>query len=195
MRLVKKLLFLLFFVYNTAFGYIGSFKPELGRNSAEITFIDSQVPGATCLTHSTSIVDWALSPLVMQATACAIYTKGIVVVPLTYGPGTLYGLTMGTFPDAQLGHEFYHMWAKDNGNFHPPFVSFFDTASLLGSSSETSRSVCSAEHQRNVQTEAERLSERLRVSSKGETKCVIFIDACKVSFSDFGELARACINE
>ena len=192
---MKKLLFLLFFVCTTAFGYIGSFKPELGRNSAEVTFIDSQVPGVSCLEHLSTSVDFLLSPIVLQATACAFYEKRIVIAPLTLGFGTIYSLQVGAFPDAQLGHEFYHMWAKNNGNFHPPFVSFFDTASLLGSSSETSRSVCSAEHQRNVQTEAERLSERLRVSSKGETKCVIFIDACKVSFSDFGELARACINE
>lgn len=187
---MRKLIFTLIFCYNVAFGYIGSFTPTPLRNSAEVTFIDSQLPGVSCLLEGSTIVDHLLAPIVVQAAACAFYEKRIVIAPITIGAGQILGLQIGGTPDAVLGHETRHIF---DGNFHPAFVPFID--SMHRTSDETNRMVCSAEHERNLRHEEKRVQEQFRMHSKGETRCIIFTNSCEVSYREFGELIRKCLEE
>ena len=185
---MKYLLFLLMFWYNTAIGYVGSFTPNPIRNSAEITFIDSQLPGVSCVLEGSTII---FAPVAIQAAACAYYEKRLVIAPISLGFGQILGLQIGATPDAVLGHETRHIF---DGNYHPALVPFLDSMHT-DLEKERNRMVCSAEHERNLRYETKHIQEQFRVSSKGETKCIIFTNACKVSYIEFGELVRKCLED
>lgn len=95
-----------------AAAYIGSFDPQPLRNEVTITFIDSQLPGPQCIAEEPAIT----APLVLTAVGCAIYDKGLVIVPLSPGIGWLNAAQILATPDALLGHETAHLFL---GDFHP----------------------------------------------------------------------------
>lgn len=95
-----------------ATAYLGSFDPQPLRNQVAITFIDSQLPGPQCIAEEPAIT----APLVLTAVGCAIYSKGLVIVPITPGIGWLNAAQILATPDALLGHETAHLFL---GDFHP----------------------------------------------------------------------------
>ncbi len=95
-----------------AHAYLGSFDPQPLRNQVTITFIDSQLPGPQCIAEEPAIT----APLVLTAVGCAIYSKGLVIVPLTPGIGWINAAQILATPDALLGHEARHLY---DGDFHP----------------------------------------------------------------------------
>lgn len=101
--------------------YVGYFDPQPMRNSVEITFVDSQVPGISCAAMGKTLADMLLLPVIVQAVACASYDQGIVVAPLTPGVGQLYGLSVLATPNQILGHETRHLF---DGDFHPYLLPF-----------------------------------------------------------------------
>lgn len=92
--------------------YIGSFDPQPLRNEVEITFIDSQLPGPQCIAEQPSIE----ALLVLPAVGCAIYDKGLVIIPLSPGIGWINALQLFATPNALLGHEVRHLF---DGDYHP----------------------------------------------------------------------------
>jgi len=107
-----------------AAAYLGSFDPQPLRNSAVVTFIDAQAPGPVCLAYGAdNAINILLAPLVVQMAGCAIYDKAVVVVPISFGPGSLYGLHVLATPDGNLGHETRHIF---DGDFHPMLFSFIE---------------------------------------------------------------------
>lgn len=95
-----------------AHAYLGAFDPQPLRNEVTITFIDSQLPGPQCIAEQPAIT----APLVLTAVGCAIYSKGLVIVPLTPGIGWINAAQILATPDALLGHETAHLFL---GDFHP----------------------------------------------------------------------------
>lgn len=95
-----------------ASAYLGSFDPQPLRNEVTVTFIDSQLPGPQCVTEQPAIT----APLVLTAVGCAIYSKGLVIVPITPGIGWINAAQILATPDALLGHETRHLF---DGDFHP----------------------------------------------------------------------------
>lgn len=106
-----------------AHAYVGSFDPQPLRNEAEITFYDDQLPGVRCASLAESAIDAVMLPLTITAAGCASFAKRIVIVPITIGPGSLYGLQSGATPNGNLGHETRHIF---DGNFHPALLSFIE---------------------------------------------------------------------
>jgi len=174
-----------------AVAYVGTFDPTPQRNVATITFIDSQAAGATCAIEAAKIspVYAALAPLMVQLTACYISDPPTIIAPITLGPGSLYALaTTFGFPDAQFGHEGRH--AFDDG-FHPALLPFVDL--VRNPRCEARRSVAREQPTADVRPQGQRSAQPFRVPAKNETVCVIFVDECDVSYSDFGALLRECI--
>lgn len=122
---MKRLAALLALVCAQAFAYVGSFEPAPIRNVATVTFIDSQIAGATCAIEAAKAQPAyaLLSPLMMQLTACAITEPPTVIAPITFGPGSIYALQILATPDALLGHETRHIF---DGQFHLPLLPFAD---------------------------------------------------------------------
>lgn len=117
-----------------AVAYLGSFDPQPLRNEVTITFIDSQLPGPQCVAEQPAVT----APLVLMAFGCAIYDKGLVIVPITPGPGWLNALQGFATPNALLGHETRHIF---DGDYHPAVLPFIervrsprDTAGVVVSS-------------------------------------------------------------
>lgn len=109
---MRTLAFLAALCCTQAHAYLGSFDPQPLRNQVTITFIDSQLPGPQCVAEQPAIT----APLVLTAVGCAIYSKGLVIVPLTPGIGWLNAAQILATPDALLGHETAHLFL---GDFHP----------------------------------------------------------------------------
>ena len=110
--MMRTLALILALVAVQAHAYLGAFDPQPIRNEATITFIDSQLPGPQCIAEQPAIT----APLVLTAVGCAIYSKGLVIVPLTPGIGWLNAAQILATPDALLGHETAHLFL---GDFHP----------------------------------------------------------------------------
>lgn len=112
-----------------ASAYVGSFEPTPIRNVATITFIDSQIAGATCAIEAAKVnpIYAALAPLMVQLTACAIMEPPTVIAPISPGIGSLYALQILATPDALLGHETRHIF---DGQFHLPLLPFVDISGL-----------------------------------------------------------------
>lgn len=102
-----------------AAAYLGSFDPQPLRNQVTITFIDSQLPGPQCVIEQPAIT----APLVLTAVGCAIYSKGLVIVPLTPGIGWINAAQIFATPDALLGHETRHLF---DGDFHPAVLPWLE---------------------------------------------------------------------
>lgn len=102
-----------------AHAYLGSFDPQPLRNQVTITFIDSQLPGPQCVIEQPAIT----APLVLTAVGCAIYSKGLVIVPLTPGIGWINAAQIFATPDALLGHETRHLF---DGDFHPAVLPWLE---------------------------------------------------------------------
>lgn len=102
-----------------AAAYLGSFDPQPMRNQVTITFIDSQLPGPQCVIEQPAIT----APLVLTAVGCAIYDKGLVIVPLTPGIGWINAAQILATPDALLGHETRHLF---DGDFHPAVLPWLE---------------------------------------------------------------------
>jgi len=175
-----------------ALAYVGTFDPAPQRNVATITFIDSQAAGASCAIEAAKIspVYALLSPLMVQLTACAITEPPTVIAPITFGPGSIYALQILATPDALLGHETRHIF---DGQFHLPLLPFVDSGWLRSERCSANRGVPSEQPETDMRREAERSAQQLRVPAKDENVCVIFVDDCSVSYSDFGALVRECI--
>lgn len=109
--------------------YVGSFEPSPIRKVATITFIDSQIAGATCAIEAAKVnpIYAALAPLMVQLTACAIMEPPTVIAPISPGIGSLYALQILATPDALLGHETRHIF---DGQFHLPLLPFIDVSGL-----------------------------------------------------------------
>ena len=107
-------IFLIFIAFwaSQSEAYIGSFDPQPLRNSIIITFIDSQLPGFQCAAEQPTIT----APIVLTAVGCAIYDKGIIIVPISPGIGWINAAQIFATPDALLGHETRHLF---DGDFHP----------------------------------------------------------------------------
>ena len=103
----------------TAQAYLGSFDPQPLRNSVVITFVDSQLPGPQCVAEEPAIT----APLVLTAVGCAIYNKGLVIVPISPGIGWINAAQILATPDALLGHETRHLF---DGDFHPIALPWFE---------------------------------------------------------------------
>ena len=116
MRIVAVALSLL---ASTAHAYLGNFDPQPLRNEVTITFIDSQLPGPQCVIEQPAIT----APLVLTAVGCAIYDKGLVIVPLTPGIGWINAAQILATPDALLGHETRHLF---DGDFHPAVLPWLE---------------------------------------------------------------------
>jgi len=175
-----------------ASAYLGTFDPQPYRNVATITFIDSQFAGASCAIEAAKAQPAyaLLSPLMMQLTACAITEPPTVIAPITFGPGSIYALQILATPDALLGHETRHIF---DGQFHLPLLPFVDSGWLRSERCSANRGVPSEQPETDMRREAERSAQPLRVPAKDENVCVIFVDDCSVSYSDFGALVRECI--
>lgn len=102
-----------------AHAYLGSFDPQPLRNQVTITFIDSQLPGPQCVIEQPAIT----APLVLTAVGCAIYDKGLVIVPLTPGIGWINAAQILATPDALLGHETRHIF---DGDYHPAVLPWLE---------------------------------------------------------------------
>lgn len=102
-----------------AAAYLGSFDPQPLRNEVTITFVDSQLPGPQCIAEEPAIT----APLVLTAVGCAIYSKGLVIVPLTPGIGWINAAQILATPDALLGHETRHLF---DGDFHPAVLPWLE---------------------------------------------------------------------
>jgi hypothetical protein len=104
--------------------YLGYFDPEPFRNTAVVKFVDAQIPGIPCLSLISRPHEVVLAPLLVLAMGCTDIEKGVVIVPLTPGVGTINNLmNLGT-PDAVLGHEVLHIFS---GHFHTPLVPQIDS--------------------------------------------------------------------
>jgi len=192
-RGMKHLASLLALVCAQAFAYVGSFEPTPIRNVATVTFIDSQLAGATCAIEAAKVnpIYAALTaPLTLQVTACAIMEPPTVIAPISPGIGSLYALQILATPDALLGHETRHIF---DGQFHLPMLPFVDSGWLRSERCSANRGVPGEQPTADVRPTAERSAQQLRVPAKDENVCVIFVDDCSVSYSDFGELVRKCL--
>jgi len=189
---MKRLAALLALVCAQAFAYVGSFEPAPIRNVATVTFIDSQIAGATCAIEAAKAQPAyaLLSPLMVQLTACAITEPPTVIAPISPGIGSLYALQILATPDALLGHETWHIFG---GQFHLPLLPFVDSGWLRSERCSANRGVPSEQPTADMRSTAERSAQPLRVPAKDENVCVIFVDDCSVSYSDFGALVRECI--
>lgn len=193
---MKRLAILSALFCTQAFAYVGSFEPAPIRNVATVTFIDSQIAGATCALEAAKVnpIYAALTaPLTVQVTACAIMEPPTVIAPISPGIGSLYALQILATPDALLGHETWHIFG---GQFHLPLLPFVDSGWLRSERCSANRGVSSEQPETDVRPASERSTKQLRVPAKErdtETACVIFIDDCSVSFADFGALVRACV--
>lgn len=198
MRILATLAALAALVCAQAHAYLGSFDPQPLRNSAVITVIDTQVPGAVCLAYGASEpLNVLLSPILVQSVECAIYDQALLAVPLTFGPGQIYGLHVLGTPDALLGHGFRHLF---DGHFHPPLLSFVErvrhpdkAAGALVSSGQRDGDVQAPQsegperdHQRSgVHAES--------ASNPGLIVCTFFTHARNVGYEPMGALVRECV--
>ena len=175
-----------------ASAYLGTFDPQPYRNVVTIKFIDSQFAGASCAIEAAKAQPAyaLLSPLMVQLTACAITEPPTVIAPITFGPGSIYALQILATPDALLGHETRHIF---DGQFHLPLLPFVDSGWMRSERCSANRGVPSEQPTADMRSTAERSAQPLRVPAKDENVCVIFVDDCSVSYSDFGALVRECI--
>lgn len=182
-----------------AHAYLGGFDPQPLRNSATITVIDTQVPGAVCLAYGASEpLNVVLSPILVQSVECAIYDQALLAVPLTFGPGQLYGLHVLGTPNALLGHGFRHLF---DGHFHPPLLSFVErvrhpdqAAGALVPGPERGGDVQAPEGggpERGDQRSGVRAEER--TADAGITRCTFFTEARNLAYEPLGALVRECI--
>lgn len=117
-----------------ASAYLGTFDPVPYRNVATIKFIDSQFPGLTCAIEATqkiSSVYALVAPLMLQLAECAITDPPTVIVPISLGVGSVYGLVAaGGTPDGFLGHGARHVYE----DFHPPGLPFIESNRMRSAS-------------------------------------------------------------
>lgn len=186
--MIRALVVVLALWFSQAHAYLGSFDPQPLRNFATITFYDDQFPGPRCASLSSTIGDALFIPLTLQAVGCAYYNKSIVVVPISFGLGWLYGLQVLATPNGNLGHETRHIF---DGAFHSALLSF--TERVRKPNYQADR-VLADQQYRNALSEIRRSGKKqLRVPTKDETVCTIFVTAEDVSYEDFGALVRECL--
>lgn len=102
--------------------YYGTFDPQLQRNQATITIVDSQAPNVDCATR----VHPLMMPLVLATgMGCFDPATETLVAPITPGPMWLYMIGNALIlPDQLLGHELRHAFEY---NFHPPVLAFLES--------------------------------------------------------------------
>jgi len=177
-----------------ASAYLGTYEPSPYRTSATVTFIDSQLAGASCAIEATKIQPlYALAaPLMLQLTECALSDPPTIIAPITFGPGSLYAFaTLLADPDSLLGHSTRHIF---DGDFHITGVPFVHANWMHSAHCEAHRNLPRDESATDLRPTTERSAQPVRVPAKNDsTTCVIFIDACEVSYRDLGALVRECI--
>lgn len=173
-----------------AFAYLGTFDPAQIRSVADVTFYDEQFAGPRCASLASSPLEVLLSPLTVQAVACAHPEKGIVIAPISPGPGWLYGLATFATPNQVLCHEVRHIF---DGHFHPPFISFIDR--VRQPDPATDRLVSGDQQRASVQRHEpqHRPAYPIRVPGKGDVVCTFWTKDKSVSYDDCGALVRACL--
>lgn len=177
-----------------ASAYLGTYEPSPYRTSATVTFIDSQLAGASCAIEATKIQPlYALAaPLMLQLTECALSDPPTIIAPITFGPGSLYAFaTLLADPDSLLGHSTRHVF---DGDFHIAGVPFVHANWVRSAHCEARRNLPRDEPETDVRPAPERSAQPVRLPAKNDsTTCVIFIDACEVSYRDLGALVRECL--
>jgi len=176
-----------------AFAYVGSFVPTLDRNVVTVEFIDTQAAGPACtaLALQGGVLDVVLSPLMVQATACARWEPATVIAPISIGPGSIWALQLLATPDGLLGHEFLHTIKRD---VHPHLLPFVESdGGVRPAHCSANRGLPGEQPRTDVRSTTERRAQPFRVPAADETTCVIFVDACSVQYTDFGALVRECV--
>ena len=198
--MLKTLLSMLLVLPVATYGYVGSYEPTPLRNVATIKFIDSQAAGASCVMELTkkNPAYALMSPLMIQLMECVIYDDPLTIIaPITLGPGVFYGLSHGATPNALLGHGLRH--AFDGADWHHTMLPQLDDGWVRRTDCRSDRSLSSTEYQFDVRREAESTQKQIGMRPKvGPTEiltCTFFIDSCKVSYEDLGELVKACLSD
>lgn len=179
-----------------AAAYLGSFDPQPLRNSAVVTFIDTQVPGAVCLAYGAdNPLNLLLAPIAIQTVECAIYDKGIVAVPITFGPGSLYGLHVLGTPNALLAHGLRHI---TDGHFHDYLFSF--TERVRHPDQAAGGLVSDPKRDGDVQApkgggpDSSHQRSGLHAEDRADhITCTFFTKARDVSYEALGALVRECV--
>ena len=107
---------------STGSAYYGTFDPELYRNVATITVVDTQAPNVEC----SKLVHPILAPLVLvTGIGCFHFPSETLYAPITIGPMWMYMFGNGLIlPDQLLGHELSHAF---RGDFHPTVLPFIES--------------------------------------------------------------------
>ena len=108
------------FLCSTASAYWGSFEPILLRNIATITVIDTQTPNIECAKRVTTEM---VAPALLMAVGCFDGDSETLIVPLTFGPASIWLLNNFITPNQLLGHEVSHAF---RGSFHPALLPFVE---------------------------------------------------------------------
>lgn len=174
-----------------ASAYLGTFDPVPYRNSATVTFLESQVAGIQCAAEAAKLspVYALLSPTLVQLMSCAIIEPPTVITPSKFSIGSAYALHMLATKSALDGHELGHLFFK---HLHPPLMPFL--TGLPSAHCEGRRNLADQQQDGSVQSpeRPDHFGKQLRLHSADETKCVIFIKDCSVDFAELGELVDAC---
>lgn len=174
-----------------AAGYLGSFDPQPLRSEVTITFVDSQIPGPQCFAEQPTF----FAPLQLTALGCAIYDKGLLILPINPGIGWLNAAQVFALPDALLGHEFRHLF---DGDYHPialPYVERVRRPSRAAGSV-----VIGQQHggdlraDEGARPDGDGHAERLHQKDGAATipRCEIVTVNRDVSYIDLGGMVRLC---
>lgn len=170
--------------------YLGKFDPQPLRHDVTITFIDSQLPGPQCVAEQPTLA----APLVLTAVGCAIYDKGLLIVPLSPGIGWVNAAQILATPNALLGHEFRHLF---DGDFHPMVLPWLER--VRRPNRPPGALVSGSEHGGDLRPDESgrpfRGGDLVRLPEEGLTRCTIITKAKDVSYEDLGALVRACAND
>jgi len=174
-----------------ASAYLGTFDPVPCRNSATVTFLESQVAGIQCVAEAAKLspIYALLSPAMVQMMSCAIMEPPTVITPSKFSIGSAYALHMLATKPALDGHELAHLFF---GEFHAPLMPFLTV--VRSPHCEARRNLADQQQDASLRSpeRPDHFGKQLRLHSADETKCVIFIKDCSVDFAELGELVDAC---
>jgi len=194
---MKKILLAIAFSFGfpqSASAYLGTFDPVPCRNSATVTFLESQVAGIQCVAEASKLspIYALLSPAMVQMMSCAIMEPPTVITPSKFSIGSLYAAHMLATKKSLDGHEFWHIFGCQ---YHAPMLPFVTV--VRSAHCEARRNLPDQQQIASVRSpeRPDHFGKQLRVYNPNETKCVIFIKDCSVDFAELGELMAACTGE